>query len=226
MVKAISGFFPVSVHATSPFRCVQKTLNAITQFVLKVLRNIRELFQTQAEADRKKLLAFYRGDKPNDHGVTLQRIIKADDKWLEKNHHWIQWAFPLKTKSKHNPQAPVLDDETIRLLRSDPKVFYDDVFIRMMEFYGLDMNNDLKIVRGPTFQEQQKLWLYPKSHHFKRITRILQSLEYFECPTDPNRLQFFRIMEDIYHNEGKDIIPKKSYEYWKGTIPKEVLLKN
>ena len=65
------------------------------------------------------------------------------DNNLEIKHDFIQWLFPIRTKSRFNPSAPVLNDESIAIMISDPEIMENirtslDVIIA---FYGWKIND-------------------------------------------------------------------------------------
>jgi hypothetical protein len=49
-----------------------------------------------------RLLAFYRGQAPDDAGRWLKDIWEWDDEQLETTHDFIQWLFPLPEPSRFN----------------------------------------------------------------------------------------------------------------------------
>ena len=70
------------------------------------------------------LLDFYAGRGTDSEGRTLQEIRRWDFQRLEAVHDYIQWLFPLRVRSQFNPDAPLLDDETVRrFLTDDARAF-------------------------------------------------------------------------------------------------------
>ena len=45
------------------------------------------------------LVDFYVGGKTNNCGFVLIELLNKSDDWLERNHMFIQWLFPLTTPS-------------------------------------------------------------------------------------------------------------------------------
>ena len=138
------------------------------------------------------LLAVY-SERGNDHrGRSLSGILGSSDEWLEREHDYIQWLFPMGDKSPYAPEAPIVDTEAIDAfarqsnLRSNQRL----AFQRMMQFYGFELDDDVdddgKIIvyvdRSKDFERQTQRWLRPANHNFKRITRIVKSTSLLSSP--------------------------------------------
>ena len=124
-----------------------------------------------------RLLAFYCGSHPDSHGRMLTQILKQDDHWLEVCHNYIQWLFPTKEISRFNPDAPILDMETIEAFRPD-ELLRDHLraaLIRILSFYGLKLTYD-KVTKGPNWEARKSNWYTENTHNSLRITRILKCL--------------------------------------------------
>ncbi len=115
---------------------------------------------------------FYNG-KATPDGFTIDDCINASDKWLEKEHHYIQYCFPLREMSAHNPTAPVLDDDVITEFRGNPDMQKKLMHMthRMIKFYES---------RACWFADEPTRAAYIKinarDHNVKRISRIMKSL--------------------------------------------------
>src|SRR5579862_6141740 len=97
--------------------CVKKLYQEFSQCILKIIKKITEFFSNLCHFKRKtvptiprpvtpmpsngpkNLLPFFRGQETNNNGITLQNILQATDNWLEMDHKWVQWAFPLEKAS-------------------------------------------------------------------------------------------------------------------------------
>jgi len=241
---------PVSLSLQTQLQCTrcpraQKLYQGLSQCIAKIVKKITEFFSNLCHFNRrtvpiprpitpitpitpappstngpKNLPAFYRGQEPNNNGITIGYILQATDAWLEMDHKWVQWAFPVEKASAFNSTAPVLDTATILVFRSDAvlrnAVF--QVFQRILLFYGLRLEANGKIVRDATFSARRSSWLHPGSHHFLRITRIIHSLGLLFGPPNVLGKAFFDINEDIYRNEGNGIIPDATYNIWKNSV--------
>jgi len=63
------------------------------------------------------ILDFYLGTSPNAEGRRIEDIWDWDDGRLEGVHNFIQWLFPLRTRSAFNARAPVLSEAEIERFR-------------------------------------------------------------------------------------------------------------
>ncbi len=233
--------FPLRLHTNlcPPCDCVKKIFDSISQFVLDIIKKlgeffynlchpgtkdapttIREISPMLSQSSPRNILAFYRGEERNNNGIDIAHILQADDQWLESDHQWVQWAFPLEKPSPYNATAPILVQETMEAFRNDPslKNHILAVFNRILYFYGLKMTMQGQIERGPTFPARAQNWLQPGNHNFLRITRIIHSLGLMLGSPNTYGKAFFDIMENIYLNEGNGIITDASYNIWKNAV--------
>ena len=127
------------------------------------------------------ICAFYSGERPDSSGRYIEEIWAFTDRQLESIHDYIQWLFPLGTRSRFNPDAPLLTEQTILAFRRSE-------FLRsrlkrsielMLNFYGLQSaeskSGSLKIVRSPEFESKSLNWLELENHNHLRLTRIMTS---------------------------------------------------
>jgi hypothetical protein len=139
------------------------------------------------------LTSFYLNQSP-DHARRLLADIHAFSlEQLESTHDFIQWLFPLETKSPVNPLAPTLDLQTISEFRSTPLLQQNMLrsLDLMLHFYGLQRKGDMihlpstqsklenrnsKIVTASNFPNRSPIYLHPNNHNHLRLTRILHSL--------------------------------------------------
>jgi hypothetical protein len=84
-----------------------------------------------------RIIGFLSGGAPDGEGRMLSEIQQWSDARLESVHDFIQWMFPLMEPSPVNPDAPVLDADTIAEARSRPEL-QEAVHVslrRMRRFY-------------------------------------------------------------------------------------------
>lgn len=138
------------------------------------------------------LIAFYSGHGADHRGRTLSGILGSSDEWLEREHDYIQWLFPIGERSPYNPEAPIVDSEAIDAFarQSDLRSNQQLAFQRMMLFYGFEVDYDIDddgtitvyVDRSKNFERQAQRWLRPTNHNYKRITRILKSTSLLSSP--------------------------------------------
>jgi Opioid growth factor receptor (OGFr) conserved region len=91
----------------------------------------------------------------------IEEVLAFPDEKLEQVHDYIQWLFPLPTRSAAQPSSPVLTPDEIAAIRADEKAQANlrHAAERMLAFY-----------------DATQWWLARSDHNHLRITRILQSL--------------------------------------------------
>jgi Opioid growth factor receptor (OGFr) conserved region len=161
---------------------------------------------------------FYRGDRTDYLGRSLENIWRWDNHRLEQTHNYIQVLFPNREPSHFNLNAPLLDQATIDAFRQDEKLRSNlaaslDVMLR---FYGLEYQPGTgRVVKRPNFAERGNNWLTPYNHNYLRITRILKCLVALGLP-DRARA-FFACLQELYSEHGDDI-GLETFGFWKSAI--------
>ena len=87
------------------------------------------------------ILDFYLGTSPNAEGRRIEDIWDWDDGRLEGVHNFIQWLFPLRTRSAFNARAPVLSEAEIERFRESEllRQRLARSLDTMLRFYGLQL---------------------------------------------------------------------------------------
>lgn len=147
-----------------------------------------------------QLLQFYAGTGTDNRGRTIEDIWRFTPEELEDVHDYIQWLFPLTAPSAFNPDAPLLDDETIARFRADP-------VLRERVARSLDVM--LAFYRG------SREWLTPHNHNFLRLTRILTSLTLLGLERRAREL--FVYLEEL-HREHPNVIGATTLSYWRHAV--------
>jgi hypothetical protein len=110
-----------------------------------------------------RLLEFYLDQGTDSRGRMLREILAWEDpaEW-ERCHDFIQWVFPLPEPSRFNPNAPLLDEDTLEAFRSSSHI-------------------QVNIAKAYVFAQRflwnkGVTWLQPGDHNHLRITRIIRFL--------------------------------------------------
>ncbi len=143
---------------------------------------------------------FYYGNIPNSNGKYYIDIINSDDIELEDDHLYIQWLFPNRQQSFINLNAPLLNDQVIKLFKADESL-QEMIRIsldRMIQFYQLD--------------QQTPWWITKNNHNYLRCTRILNTLREFEMKDE--LFHFYSQLLMIYINNYQIITPM-TFLFWK-----------
>jgi hypothetical protein len=164
------------------------------------------------------LVGFYRGECADQSGRSIGAILSWGDGEPESVHDYIQWLFPLTSRSGANPAAPVLDQAQTEIFRADGtlknKVL--ESLTLMLSFYGLQCEraeNVVRVRKRGNYAEKKRAWLYNGSHNYLRITRILASLRLMGLEEYAHA--FFTCLDKIYEEERRHI-GDATYRFWKG----------
>lgn len=165
-----------------------------------------------------QLTEFYHNKIKNSEQLYLDDIYKLaeNEDWIESNHRFIQWLFPLNERSMFNPSAPVLTVEQIEALKKDT-VFQKHLersFLIMLRFYGFTVDEkNLERIFLSDVKKAQNNWLISYDHNQLRISRILNCLDLFD--RDDLSGAFRNALKDAYEKYG--IINTETIQYWKLT---------
>lgn len=162
------------------------------------------------------LVLFYRGRGTDHAGRLITAIHNFDFRELEWTHDYIQWLFPLVTRSGFNDHAPLLTEE-------DRAAFHREAVIRdhfrlslamMLEFYGFRDIGEGALQRTERWEERLDNWLTRENHNLLRITRILRSS--MLCGFIPEARSFLdAVMKAASERPG---VCGRSPEFWKSAV--------
>jgi opioid growth factor receptor-like protein len=107
------------------------------------------------------LRAYLAGTGRDGRGRLTADVLGFSDAELEDVHDYIQWLFPLQTRSGAQPGAPVLTQTEIDAIRRDS--IAQDTLTKATE-------------RMLRFYRDTPWWLTSYDHNHLRITRIIHSL--------------------------------------------------
>ncbi len=160
------------------------------------------------------LLRFYRGTGADAAGRRIEDIWAWDHGRLEYTHDFIQWLFPLPTRSAFNPNAPLLTEADRQAFGADPDL--QERMLRsldvMLAFYGFVRSQDA-VARSPDFEVRAANWLTPNNHNHLRLSRILQSLRL--CGLEAHAAALHAALEDTAEDfPGR--VTETSRRFWRG----------
>lgn len=188
-----------------------KQCKAIDEFELSQIQ-MTEVMNGIDYVCKNNFYNFFLGKASNNDGHTFEEICKFDKKRLEREHHYIQWLFPLKEISPHNPEAPTLDGEMIAKLKKSELV--QDALRRavylMLDHYGFSRSS---------FEfsgtKENEHWLTPRNHNYKRLTRMLTSMRLLGM--EDYSMHLFKALRDLmieYHG----VIGWETFFYWEDAM--------
>ena len=108
-----------------------------------------------------RLKMFHEANAPLANGHKRNALLEISDNEFERNHGFIQWAFPTPQQSAQNQQAPAVDLEAAIWLAEKPDVteFMEQMTVRFLEFLAANHH-----------------WKRSYNHNHLRISRVIQSL--------------------------------------------------
>ena len=149
------------------------------------------------------------------------KIRRLSDLWrknqifLETNHNYIQWMFPLDEPSRYNLEAPVLNEKEIELILEN-KIIQQNILKSldvMLGFYGFERKGK-KIIKNRNFKRRGRNWITKNNHNYLRITRILRSL----------KITGLGEYADVFYKElmqvcvENPVISDETKHYWKKAV--------
>ena len=161
------------------------------------------------------LVAFYRGEAPDDRGRTLADLGGWGNDRMEAVHDYIQALFPLPEPSRFNARAPLLDAAALTRFRSDPVIRANLLrsFGVMLRFYGFREDAAGRVVPAADFAARAADWLVPGDHNHLRITRILRCLTL--CGLGDRAAAFLAALKEI---AGPGKVASESLRFWENAV--------
>jgi hypothetical protein len=149
-----------------------------------------------SEPTEERLRSFLAGTGRDSRGRLAADVLNFSDEQLESVHDYIQWLFPLPTRSAAQPHSPVLSSAEIEAIRADPKAAatLGKAVERMLRFYG-----------------STRWWLSAQDHNHLRITRIIHSLRLLTTREDAQR--FHREILTLHEKAGAPV-NSTSLRFW------------
>jgi hypothetical protein len=142
------------------------------------------------------LHAFLAGMGRDGRGRLVADVLGFSDDELEAVHDYIQWLFPLPTRSAAQPHSPVLTAAEIEAIRTDLRAAatLKTATERMLRFY-----------------RDTRWWLSSHDHNHLRITRILHSLRLL---VGPEEAKAFYMAILALNEEAGAPVNTRSMHYW------------
>jgi len=149
-----------------------------------------------AEPTAGALHAYLIGIGQDGQGRLAVDALAFSDDELEATHDYIQWLFPLQTRSAAQPHSPVLTSAEIAAIRADPHAIdtLKEATERMLRFY-----------------RETRWWLTAHDHNHLRITRILHSLRLLLGHEEAR--QFHRAILALHEAAGAPV-NARSLRFW------------
>ena len=170
------------------------------------------------------LLEFFRNEKPNTHGQMFFDILNYDDKTFEKKHNFIQWLFPIDTKSNWNWSSPILTNVDIADINKDALAL-EHINMgtrRFLKFLGYDLDG-LNVVKSSNHEQRIAQWVTKGNHNYKRISRFLRFCkmmggEQYQIAQNFTKIQLTELWET-----HKDVIGNNTVSHWSSAVGIDIL---
>lgn len=167
-----------------------------------------------------KILEFYSG-KPFIHplGFTIDYVWAWNWDVLETQHDYIQWLFPLTTRSAAIPRSPIITQDEVKEFKEDvelKKKLLKSLQV-MLDFYGFSLESSGRIHIDESLNYKAGRWISAVNHNYWRISRILSSLSLLGLPQYAKELH--TALCEIY-KKYPDQIGASTMKYWDAAIGK------
>jgi hypothetical protein len=166
----------------------------------------------QNEPRSNPILRFFLGERVHPNGKTIHEILNMNEPRIGHTGGVIQWLFPLTTPSTHVPSAPTLSPSELQMFRVEPKLrkLYIIGVNRFLELYGIALHGSSASLE-PEFNIKRK-WMYPRSHAYIPITRILKSLKLLGFSAEFTTLSKLLLL--CNERGGGNLIDKSTLDTW------------
>jgi hypothetical protein len=161
-----------------------------------------------------KIVEFYRGERANNAGHTLEEILTWSNGALEMDHDWVQWVFGSNERSMLNGEAPTLTKEESDIFKSDPELQekVKQSFIRILRFLDFKLSKDGEEILIEPKDENVPWWIRGAfNHNMLRVTRILKCLRL--TGNDRYAVAFFDALREF-----KDKLSTNTWGYYHSAV--------
>jgi hypothetical protein len=172
--------------------------------------------------DAPHIIQFYYNEISRNAGNHFfYSIFQANFKF-EDWHDYIQFFFPSPVRSRSSPGAPLFDSISIGYFQSDPTLqkYMICVFIRMMDFYGLQIEfagQRFRLYTPVPWTTESKIHeCDPGNHNYLRLTRIMISLTFAGLKRIAYVLRTFLLETYVYLPRIR--VSDETLQYWRDAV--------
>jgi diguanylate cyclase (GGDEF)-like protein len=150
------------------------------------------------------VLCFLTGQRTDNFGFSFEQAMAWKNWEIERHLGTLPWLFPLPTRSKVNPDAPMPSRQDFQALAASDQVRdkVREAFLLMLRFYGFEWRDGC-VERSGGWRNGFATWVVTPSHHDLFISRILGALTLFGLKDEA--MAFLRAAEielKQYRGEG------------------------
>lgn len=157
---------------------------------------------------------FLIGTGHDGRGRTLADYMAFDAAKWEACHDHIQWAFPTKTKSAYNPNAPVVPEDFTFEPDYRVKQAILDLMVNYFKSLGITIQSATNGRNFVSFVHDgdTDFWIVSADHNMKRLTRLIECLGIFDMEAIQRDLVEFLLYD--FAMEYEACIPHSTVVYW------------
>ncbi len=157
------------------------------------------------------IIEFQLAKGTDSQGRTIDEIWSLNDFWLEHDHKYIQWLFPIDSQTKFNRHAPMLTPADMEAFSKSEilKQAQRNSLSIMLRFFGMQQVGNI-IVPTEHLNIRDHIWLKHGGHNHLRISRIIRSL--MLCGQPELSLLFQRSMLETAEKFGE--VSEITKEFW------------
>lgn len=169
----------------------------------------------------KHAIAFTNGQGVDAKGRTIEEYWYFNaDEW-EDCHDHVQWAFPSDMPSDFNSNAPVVNmREYVSGLTNVGRANLGELINHYLISIGLAPNYTAVNVQFHTIKDFERLHnlLTPNNHNYRRLTRLLNLLYYFDGEMGDEllkKLEHLAAFANLMRPGHVDCVTKETMLYWR-----------
>lgn len=140
------------------------------------------------------VLCFLTGQRADNFGFSFEQAMAWKDWEIERHRGTVPWLFPLVTRSRMNPSAPMPSRQDFEVLAANYQVRVNvrEAFLLMLRFYGFKWRDDC-VERAEGWRNGFATWVVAPSIHDLFISRVLGALTLFGLKDEA--MEFLRAAE-------------------------------
>lgn len=151
-------------------------------------------------------IEFLQGEGTDSKGRTFQDYVEFSPEQWEDCHDHMQWAFPTRTVSAYNPNAPAVPEDYIFQYEQEVQSSIFHLLERYLDSLNINIEMDRVIgcsIGWKADEDDYVLnpWVGPRNHNMLRMTRVLEALGIFEME-DAQEALFNFLIYDIAVNHS------------------------
>lgn len=152
--------------------------------------------------------------------LTFTETLSEGDAYFNECHSFVQFLFPTPERSRFNPNAPILDEETAKVIKAkglDNKILA--AYARMLRFLDAAAATDGALQfndPGLPLSVPRRHWCKPNDHNHLRLTRIIRCLKLLGHGDKAAAL--YRFLKGCYDKWAGNFASLETVNWWKKAL--------